>query len=328
MGRFVMDVPEDVKVDGNVKLFYGLGMNTRTVEVSIESTDSTKAEMRATVDAEAEKIDKGFKNWETKKSMLLEYRVIDDHLIYLRKHAAGEMAASSRHEVHILVGKTQLVLSADSYEGVPEAGRYEPGGKVETPEQVGARLLKVAGEIRAYDTPEKAGPGYCLGSVVIDSTQDEEQGDTYMTIDRYPDLLIEFFSEGLTPDRPDQQLAKRTRIANDYSAIHVFRNRDITLGGMKAHEWLARMTDHDHDDIEQLGFVAESMRSSPALIRPYLNINFDTGGQLGSGPKEGAYVTSSLTPKEAMALWDTMIPSIRVRPDAMRSTGNGSGASH
>jgi hypothetical protein len=172
--------------------------------------------------------------------------------------------------------------------------------------------------------PEKAGPGYCLGAVVIDSNQDDEQGNTYMTIDRYPDLLVEFFNEGLALDRPDEQLAKRTQIANGYSPIHVLRNRDITPGGMTAHEWLARMTDHDHDDIEMLSFAAESIRPSPALIRPYLNITFGTGGQLGRGPEVdiGKYVSSSLTLKEAMALWDTMIQSIRVRPDAVNTHAN------
>lgn len=226
--------------------------------------------------------------------------------------------------MYVLIGKTQLVLSANSAEGVPEAGRYEPDGKVETPEQVASRLFRIAGAIRAVDASKKVGPGYCLGPVVIDSDHDEERGNAYMTIDRYPDLLVEFFSEGLTPDQPDQQLANRSQIANDYSAIHVLRNRDITLGGMKAHEWLARMTDHDHDDIEMLSFAAESIRPNPALIRPYLNITFGAGGQLTRGPDAdiGKYVSSSLTPKEATALWDAMIQSIRVRPDAIKSVAN------
>jgi hypothetical protein len=80
------------------------------------------------------------------------------------------------------------------------------------------------------------------------------------------------------------------------------------------------MTDHDHDDIEMLSFAAESMRPNPALTRPYLNITFDSGGQLGRGPAAdiGKYFNSCLTPKEAMGLWDVMIPSIRPRPDAVR----------
>jgi hypothetical protein len=307
------------------KLFFGLDESFKTVDVSIESPDTTTAGMRVMMDAEAEKIDRGDKNWETKKSMLLEYRVISDQVIYLRRQAAGEMAASSRHEVHVLVGKTQLMVSADSYEGLPGAGRYEPGGKVETPEQVAARLFKIAGEIRAVDSPERAGPGYCLGPVVIDGNQDEEEGNTYMFLDQYPDFHLSVYNKGLTPDDPSDLLAQRAKAASVYSQVHAFRNRDITLGGMKAHEWLGRLTDYDHDDITLLKFVAESMRANPALERPYVNINLDTGGQLVRGPEAdvGKYVSSSLTPKEGMAMWDAMIPSIRLRPDAIRPTGSG-----
>ncbi|WP_211621440.1 T6SS immunity protein Tli4 family protein [Paraburkholderia domus] len=323
MGRFVMGIPKEGKIGGRVKLFYGLDESFKTVDVSIESPDSTVASMRATLDAEAEKTDRDDKNWKTKKSMLLEYRVIDDHTIYLRKQDSIESAAGSKHELHLLVGTTQLVLTADSYEGVPDAGRFEPGGKVESPEQVAARLLKIAREIRAHDTAENAGPGYCLGPVVIDSDQDEEEGNTYMTLDRYPDFLMTVYSRGLVPDQPSDQLARRVKATEGFPEIHVFRNRDATLGGMKAHEWLARRTDSDHDDITLLKFVAESMRPDPALMRPYLNINLNTGGQLTRGPEAGTYVSSSLTPKEAMGLWDAMIPSIRLRPDAIRLKGNG-----
>lgn len=324
VGRFMMDVPQNVKVNGNVKLFYGLGRDSNTVDVSIESADSSVAAMRAAMDAEAQKIDKDDKNWETKKSMLLDYRVVDDHTIYLRQQDSLESAAGSKHELHLLVGKTRLLLTATSYEGLDAADRMEPDEKVETPEQVTTRLFQIAHGIRAIDTSDKVGPGYCLGPVVIDSNQDEEQGSTYMSLDRNPDFEVTVYNKGLTPDQPDDLLSGRAKAAAGYPQIHEFRNRDITMGGMKAHEWLAQITDHDHDDIAMLIFAAESMRPNPALVRPYMNITLETGGQLVRGPKSdlGKYVNSSLAPKEAMGLWDAMIPSIRPRPDAVRSASS------
>ncbi len=71
VGRLMLEVPHDAKIDGRVKLFYGVDINTKTVDVSIESLDSTIAAMRTMVDAEAKKIDKGDKNWKTKGSMLI-----------------------------------------------------------------------------------------------------------------------------------------------------------------------------------------------------------------------------------------------------------------
>jgi len=236
MGRYVMNVPQDAKIDGDVKLYYGLDESFKTVDVSIESLDSTVASMRAMVDAKADKIDKRNKNRETKKSMLIEYRVIDDHTLYLRQYLSLSGASSSKHELHVLVGKTQLVLTANSYEGVREAGRYDPGGKVEEPEVVAARLVKVARTMHVYDVAEKAGPGYCLGPVVINSGQDEEEGTTYMFLDRYPDFHLSIYNKGLTPDNPSDQWAQRIKRLDGFSEIQVFRNREITLGGMKARE--------------------------------------------------------------------------------------------
>jgi hypothetical protein len=324
MGRFVMNVPQDAKVGGDVKLYFGLDESFKTVGVSIESLDSTEATMRATMDAEAQKIDKGDRNWETKKTNLLDYRVVDHHTIYLRQQDSLVSADASKHELHVLVGETQLVLTARSYEGIEGAGRFEPDGKAESPEQVVARLFRIASQIRPYDTAEKAGPGYCLGPVVIDSDQDEEEGNTAMTLERYPDFIVSVFNAGLTPDQLGDQLPDRVKAAAVYPQVHAFRDQDMTLGGMKAHEWLGRLTDYDHDDITLLKFVAESTRANPALVRPHMNINLDTGGQLVRGPKDdmGKYVSSSLTPKEAIALWDAMIPSIRVRPDALRPASN------
>jgi hypothetical protein len=323
VGRFMMDVPQDMQVKGGITLYYGLDKSFKTVDVSIEALDSTADAMKEAVASEAEKLDKSDKNWETKRSMLLEYRVVDDHAIYLRKLRALESGDGSKHELHILVGGTRLLLAAESYEGIADAGYYEPGGKVETPEPVAARLFRIARQIRAYDVPGKAGPGYCLGPVVIDSDQDEERGSVYLRMGKYPDLLITIYSQGLVPDQPDQQLAKRMSVLESYSSVDVLRNVSTTLGGMKAHEWLGKMTD-DHD-VKVLLFAVESMRPNPALDRPYLNITLDAGGQRSSNRDDRKYVDSSLTPKEGVALWDTMIRSFRLRPDAVNHNASENG---
>ena len=80
MGRFVMDIPRDMKVLGRVELYYGLDESFKTVDVEIESLDSTVEAMRTKASAEAEEI-KGYQNWESKGAMLLDYRVIDDRTI-------------------------------------------------------------------------------------------------------------------------------------------------------------------------------------------------------------------------------------------------------
>src|SRR3978361_78459 len=165
MGRFVIDLPQGMNTRGGyVILYYGLDKNFKTVEVTIQNTDTTPQKMADSIAAQAAEIAKD-DNWKTKKPMLLEHRVINEHAIYLRYHNAFVSANGRKRELHLLVGETHLKLYARSYEGLPD----EPGYPTEAGEKVDERLFKLASQIRAYDDAEKAGPGFCLGQVVIDS---------------------------------------------------------------------------------------------------------------------------------------------------------------
>lgn len=313
VGRFVMNVPQDMTFGGYVTLYYGLDENYQTVDVRIESLDATLESMRNQMNATAREIDQGDKNRQTKKSMLLDYRFLENNMIYLRKQGDLISATGSDHELHLLVGKTQLILKADSYEGVPEAGRYAPNGKVETPEQVAARLFKVASQIRAVDDPETAGPGFCLGPVVIDSDNDEEAAQLYLKTEKYPDLLITIYSKALTPDGDEKPLLERATHTESRFEVDVIRKGNIAMAGMKGQEWLVKGTD-DHDK-RVLLFRTESMHSDPTLSRPFLSMKLRAGGQ---PPDKREYVDSSLTPREAMALWDAIISSVQPRANAVR----------
>ncbi len=321
MGRFVMRIPLDMSVKGDVRLYYGLTEDVKTVDVSIESLDSTPEAMKVQVAAEAQKIDKSDKNRKTGKSMLLDHEVIDDRMIYLRKYDSLISAAASNHKLYVLVGATRLLLSADSYEGVAGAGRFSPAGKVEAPEEVKARLIKVARQIHAYDDPEKAGPGFCLGPVVINSDQDEEKAKIRFGMDRFPDLSLEIYSRRFTPDSHETLLGNMKQL-EEYSSVRVLRKGARAFAGMNGTQWLDRFTD-DHD-VERLTFAAwSSPDGNHSLGQPRLTIGLETGGRLSRGPNAGKYVDSSLTPDEGVALWDAIIGSIRLRQDALQPGPHG-----
>ena len=268
-------------MNGDVTLYFGLGQNFRTVDLRIESLDSTSSAMKATVAAEAQKIEKSDKNRRTGKSMLLDYQVIDNQLIYLRKYDSIISAAASNHRIYVLAGTTSLLLTADSYEGVREAGRFEPDGKVETPEEVKARLMKLAQQIRAYDDPEKAGPGFCLGPVVIDSGQDDEKAKIRFRMDRHPDLLLDIYSKRFTPDSQETLLGNMSRL-EEYSSVRVLRKGGRAFAGMSGTEWLGRFT--DEHDVERLTFAAwSSSGANRSLGQPKITIGLETGGQLPGG---------------------------------------------
>lgn len=187
---------------------------------------------------------------------------------------------------------------------------------METPEQVAARLFKIAGQIRPYDDPHKAGPGFCLGSVVIDSNNDEETASIGFRMDQYPDLGLRIYSKALAPDGSDKTLLERAAQVESQFSVDVLRKGNVALADMAAQEWLTTGSDK-HDNLTLL-FRVESMRADPSFVRPLISIKLKTGGQLTGGPGEGKYVASSLTPREAIALWDAIVSSIRVRPNAVR----------
>jgi hypothetical protein len=238
--------------------------------------------------------------------------VINDHAIYLRYQADMAGLAGSYHEIHLLVGKTQLELKADSFEDVPQAGEFEPDGKAETPIKVEARLLKLASQIRAYDDAEKAGPGFCLGQVVIDSDHDEESSRVSFSMPKYPDLSFTSYSKALTPYDPQETLLGRMEKVSGQYAVDILRKGETTLGGMRAQEWLASGV-NGHDN-KVLSFAVESTRPDPAFTRPLMSFSLDTGGQLR---RSRTYVNSSFTPGEGIALWDAIIKSVRPRPNAV-----------
>jgi len=60
--------------------------------------------------------------------------------------------------------------------------------------------------------------------------------------------------------------------------------------------------------------TAEALLRKPAtFIEPSFAISMTMGGQLLSGE----YVDASLSEQEAVAMWDAIIKSIRVRPGAV-----------
>ncbi|HEY4357757.1 MAG TPA: hypothetical protein VGN16_18540, partial [Acidobacteriaceae bacterium] len=181
IGRFVMNVPQSVALRGNVTLYYGLDKNFKTVEIRIEAENATPESMRTEMDARAKEIAED-KNWEAKKSMLVEYRVLDSGVIYLRKYKLMGSAGSTHHEVHMLMGTVQIELSSDSFEGLDS----DPEFPLEPVDKVQARLFRIASQIRLTEDPEKAGPGFCLGPVVIDSDNDEEQASMGFRMSGYP----------------------------------------------------------------------------------------------------------------------------------------------
>jgi len=117
------------------------------------------------------------------------------------------------------------------------------------------------------------------------------------------------------------------------------RARKITLAGMQAEESLIGFSDNTH---RQILFVSENYRDNPSLARPGMSIRLSAGGMKGEPvdpnepedlvrwtlpqfankgyelplwqqPASPEPVNPSLTDYEAMAVWDAILKSVRIR---------------
>jgi hypothetical protein len=95
----------------------------------------------------------------------------------------------------------------------------------------------------------------------------------------------------------------------------MLRQGDREFNGCKGYEFLVRKPSQgggkgDHEFVFECGGEANNE------LQPSFDIQLDTG----AGERQAAMVTPGLSDEEAVALWDTLIGSIRVRPTENHKT--------
>uniref|UniRef100_UPI00037CC5D1 T6SS immunity protein Tli4 family protein n=1 Tax=Pseudomonas tolaasii TaxID=29442 RepID=UPI00037CC5D1 len=227
-------------------------------------------------------------------------------------------------------GDAYVMLRAESYDG--ETAPVE------------ARLLNLSKEIFKVTAPQNAGAGFALGPIVIRSHHDQEIASFYF---RPPasDVALEVYVNALSPSQTESiktraEEGARVFLAGDYENL---RARKITLAGMSAEESLIGFSDDTH---RQILFGSENYREDPSLSRPSMNFRMSAGGMkrapvdpdkpkdlvrwtlpsfankgyelpLWQQPATPEPVNPSLTDYEAMAVWDAILKSVRIRYGAV-----------
>jgi hypothetical protein len=183
-----------------------------------------------------------------------------------------------------------------------------------------------------------------LGPIVIRSHHDQE----IASFDFSPpasDVALNVYINALSPD-DEERLHVRTQkdtqifLAGDYENL---RAGKITLADMQAEESLIGFSDDTH---RQILFVSENYRDNPSLSRPAMSFRLSAGGMrsepfdpdepedlvrwtlpefanegyelpLWQQPATPDPVNPSLTDYEAMAVWDAILKSVRIRYGAV-----------
>ena len=324
VGRYLIDVPESFVWNEfpQVELYYGMDENFKTVNVQIVDAHSNlqKFEDRvskriATIAAE--------KNEKTGGSMLVMEKKTGSHIRLIRRFDSRLSSDYHKHEIHLLLSDTHILISADSFKGVVEP--------VET------RLLNLASQIKKADKSLKQqGPGFCLGPVLIDADSNNEILINHFARDKnQPDIRLRVYMNAMTPDAEERlpEQLKREQSAFEKQP-KMLRQGQTRLGDMNADEALMRF--EENATIMHV-FVARSIRSIPSLSAPSISMRLHTGGEISSAPipdlleygPDGSLpkrhpaprtVSSSLTTNEAIGLWDAILKSARLRPNAIQNT--------
>jgi hypothetical protein len=329
LGRGLIDLPAHWRGGGDVKLYYGLGADHSSVEVRVLGEGVTQERFDAALNERAHRI-AAIKNYkQSDVPMLVSAVRISPQSVTLQYFESTEVPDTFVHEFHLLVGDAYVLLRASSYDGDTAP--------------VEARLLKLSREIFKV-APESAGAGFALGPIVIRSHHDQE----IASFDFSPpasDVLLSVYINALSPD-DEERLHVRTQkdtkifLAGDYENL---RAGKITLADMQAEESLIGFSDDTH---RQILFVSENYRENPSLSRPGMSIRLSAGGMsagpidpdepedlvrwtlpqfankgydlpLWQQPASPEPVNPSLTDYEAMAVWDAILKSVRIRYGAV-----------
>lgn len=173
-----------------------------------------------------------------------------------------------------------------------------------------ASNLRLRGE---NEVPTEPGP--CIEGGFVSWRPEFERASLGVRLKEFPDV---HFSIEVVKNQnylvESSELEPRLKGAekdagSGYSRIKFFRRGPRDLGNWKGSEALARMP-AQKDGAESHQFVFVSLGALHDPLQPSLDVQLDTGVR----DDRSAAVKPSLTDEEAVALWDRLISSIRVRP--------------
>src|SRR5476649_1806701 len=125
----------------------------------------------------------------------------------------------------------------------------------------------------------------------------------------HPDFLIALDTEaGLKPNDP--LLARDDRIKDEFASVaHALRRAERTISDIPGEELLERF--RERDGIVSYSFTWESYSKQNDVFRPMLALEFSTDHSSRPG---GKTIESGLTDGAALALWNKISSTIRLRP--------------
>ncbi|MDR3086341.1 MAG: hypothetical protein LBU45_00060 [Azoarcus sp.] len=312
-GRFMIDVPEKAKVLwGPLRIPYSM-------YIYPNAGNGVRAQIRDTVD----EITKEKHN--TEPSMLIG---VFDSVNPESKIVVGYKNTFSDHYVrlysYIQLGKTAFVQKIPESPLIIKDKSLRDGYREDKNAYKNdvEELLSVARRLRLRAEDEiPTDPGLCIesGFLSADMKYDTEHVSVGFSFPEYPD--VSFSISTYSTDSPnadetmeatlarEQKAYSRAGFSELYALIRRLRQGKRVIALWKGGESLGRVPGEDGGpSVHEFLFKMQGVASD--MLRPCVTINLDTGVKDNT---TGA-MKPSLEDDEAVALWDKLTSSIRVRP--------------
>lgn len=304
IGRYLIDLPEEYELTpgSELTLYYGLGKDFDSVRVMLPRQQGNQPQFMQLLNKEVGALKSGHHFRSANKNMLASVKEIDKQMALVQSYSSARQMESLR--LHLYTEKEDAIIRLEDF-------KYSQDPR--TAEHIESQLIRIAQNTRFAPTPDKAGPGTCLGTAVIDAKQDGEVFMLAFKSERHPDAIISIDMSSL-PEKGDGGLLQRVsgkagllRML-DFSST-TLRKGKRQIAGRAGEELLDAGKE---DGKVQRYFVAETLVTEPSsLNRPVIAITLSMGGQKDERSNEP--LDPSLSEKESLAWWDAIVGSIRPR---------------
>ena len=175
-------------------------------------------------------------------------------------------------------------------------------------------LIELAPTLRARETAEiPATPGFCFGGGL--TSMNPKRGENVSwgwDLEGHPDvhfgLSIRTNGNEVKPGIVDREAEILKELGTLISGVKTLRKQRLLVGGMKAQEWSRVLTGEALVYNLQIDIPGGPNDNAA----PSITLSLRVGGHNKDG-----YVAPSLSEGEALALWDAVVPTLRLRPGAI-----------
>jgi hypothetical protein len=296
VGRFLIDMPADAEVSYRGAMIAGWSI------VTYNETDEqfTARLAKREIQLRGEKNERGMPSLEST-------RPFDKHGVHGKVRVFGrEWIPGLPHEPITEVVRAEAMIRVQKH-SFNLSRKYVADKDLK-------ELAELVSQFRSRgenEIPTEA--GFCFdGGFITEPLQVEQSERTTMFVglNRHPDVSIALdMTAGISTGETLLERHDRTSAGDEFrSRFHLFKRGTRMLNGQAGDELLERVHELNGNYGHKFMWEAAHNRTDSVFF-PLMSFELSTGNS-----QPGTTVDSSLTDAQALALWDKMLSSLRVRP--------------